>query len=261
MMLSDDLEAAGGPPRRETPQLTYSAIGELRVHVRDRRRRVRYSVTQMAPDRRLTRKEAKEVTRQRLLRAALRVLTERGETDLAVSTVAREAGIAQPSFYEHFSGKEELLRALGGELFAVLRQAQQDARRLALEAPSDEERQREQFRRPLQMIAANPAWFRLAMRTRHLKSSPLGQSSREANGNACLDLVGELVQRGYPHETQAEMRRLHMVAEGVIALTEAFALGHLSGRYPDIEEIVDVLVMFTGGPREYRLAHQRPAGS
>jgi TetR/AcrR family transcriptional regulator, fatty acid biosynthesis regulator len=219
---------------------------------------VRYSARdEMASVRRLTRKEAKELTRQRLLHAALRILTERGETDVSVSGVAREAGIAQPSFYEHFRSKEELLRALGHELFAVLRQAQQDARRLALEAPSDEERQREQFRRPLQMIAANPAWFRLAMRARHLKSSPLGHSSRELDGNARQDLVEELVERGYPDETPADARRLSMVADGVIALTEALAVGHLSGRYPDVEEIVDVLVMFTGGPRQYRIAHQR----
>ncbi len=62
------------------------------------------------------------------------------------------------------------------------------------------------------------------------------------------------MQRGYPSETAADLRRLHMIADGYIALTEGFALGHLSGRHPDIEEIVDVLVLFTGGPRQYRLA-------
>ena len=49
----------------------------------------------------LTRKEAKEATRQRLLRAAPQILNERGETDVSASTVAPAAGIAQPSFYEH----------------------------------------------------------------------------------------------------------------------------------------------------------------
>src|SRR5262245_42478047 len=60
---------------------------------------VRYCAL-MASVRRLTRKEAKEVTRQRLLTAALQILNERGETDVSASTVARAAGIAQPSFYE-----------------------------------------------------------------------------------------------------------------------------------------------------------------
>ena len=207
--------------------------------------------------RRLSRKEGKEVTRQRLLRAALRILNEQGETDVSASSVAKAAGIAQPSFYEHFSSKNELLRALGHELFAVLRPALADARRKALEAPNNEEMLREQFRRPLQMIAENPAWFRLALRTRHLTTSPLGHSSRELTGNTRLDLVAELIERGYPNQTAADRRRLDMVADGYIALTEALALGHLSGRYPDIEEMVDVLVLFTHGPRELR----DPAGA
>ena len=212
----------------------------------------------MALARRLTRKEAKEVTRRRLLRAALEILNEKGETDVSASTVSRAAGIAQPSFYEHFRNKNELLRALGDELFAVMRQALGDVRRSALEAPSDTERMREQFRRPLEVIAANPAWFRLALRSRHLTSSPLGHSSREMIGNTRYDIVEELVQRGYPHDTPADVRRLQMIADGYIALTETLALGHLSGRYPDIDEIVDMLELFTHGPRDYRLTAGQP---
>jgi AcrR family transcriptional regulator len=207
---------------------------------------------------RLTRKEAKEVTRRRLLRAALEILNERGETDVSASTVSRAAGIAQPSFYEHFRNKNELLKALGDELFTVMRQALGDVRRTALEAPDDQERLREQFRRPLEVIAANPAWFRLALRARHLTSSPLGHSSREMIGNTRYDLVEELVQRGYPHESPADVRRLQMIADGYIALTETLALGHLSGRYPDIEEVVDMLLLFTHGPRDYRLTAGQP---
>ena len=210
----------------------------------------------MALARRLTRKEAKEVTRRRLLRAALEILNERGETDVSASTVSRAAGIAQPSFYEHFKNKDELLRALGDELFRVMRQALGDVRRSALEAPNDEERLREQYRRPLELIAANPAWFRLALRARHLTSSPLGHSSREMIGNTRYDIVEELIERGYPHDTPADARRLQMIADGYIALTETLALGHLSGRYPDIEEIVDMLVLFTHGPRDYRRSRE-----
>jgi TetR/AcrR family transcriptional regulator, fatty acid biosynthesis regulator len=216
----------------------------------------------MALARRLTRKEAKEVTRRRLLRAALEILNEKGETDVSASTVSRAAGIAQPSFYEHFRNKNELLRALGDELFTVMRQALGDVRRSALEEPTDTERMREQFRRPLEVIAANPAWFRLALRARHLTSSPLGDSSREMIGNTRYDIVEELIQRGYPHDSPADVRRLQMIADGYIALTETLALGHLSGRYPDMDEVVEMLLLFTHGPRDYRTSHEAaaPAG-
>jgi AcrR family transcriptional regulator len=213
----------------------------------------------MAVARRLTRKEAKEVTRQRLLRAALEILNEQGEADVSASAVARAAGIAQPSFYEHFRNKDDLLHALGKELGSVLRQAMSDVRRPAVEAPSDEARQREQFRRPLETIAANPAWFRLALRARHLARSPLGRSSRELSGSARQDLIDEFVERGYPNDTPANGRLLQMIADGYIALTETLALGHVNGRYPDLEEIVDALVMFTHGPRELRIARSRSA--
>ncbi len=212
-----------------------------------------------AQPRRLTRQEAKQVTRRRLLEAALEILNARGETDVSASTVARAAGIAQPTFYEHFRNKNELMRALGDRLFTVVRGALRDARRQALEAPNSEERIREQFRRPIQMIAENPEWFRLGLRTRHLTGSPLGDSSRELAGNTRYDIAEELVERGYPNETAADRRKVEMVADGLIALTEALALGHLGGRYPDIEEIVDVLALFTHGPRELRLGRPDPA--
>ena len=35
------------------------------------------------------------------------------------------------------------------------------------------------------------------------------------------------------------------IADGLVAVTEALVLGHLDGRYPDIDEILDVLVAFS----------------
>lgn len=206
--------------------------------------------------RRLSRQQAKQATRRRLLDAALQILSAQGETDVSASTVARAAGIAQPSFYEHFRNKQELLHALGEELITILRGALRDARRQALEVPNSEDRIREQFRRPIQMIADNPALFRLGLRTRHLTGSPLGDSSRELAGNTRDDIAQELFQRGYPSETEADRRRVEMVADGYIALTEVLAIGHLSGRYPDIDEIVDILILFTHGPRALRTARR-----
>jgi hypothetical protein len=80
-------------------------------------------------------------------------------------------------------------------------------------------------------------------------------------GNTRYDIVEELIQRGYPHDSPADVRRLQMIADGYIALTETLALGHLSGRYPDMEEIVDMLVLFTHGPRDYRTTWQTDQGS
>lgn len=102
----------------------------------------------------LTRREAKEVTRQRPLRAALQILNERGETDVSAAPW-RGRWVSPSPASTSTPQKDDLLHALEHELCAVLRQALRDAKRLALEAFTDEERQREQFRRPLQMIVGH----------------------------------------------------------------------------------------------------------
>ena len=203
----------------------------------------------------LTRKEAKQMTRRRLLAAARRLVLARGQTDVAASVAARRAGVAGATFYEHFRDRNELLRALADELFSGIRNELRQPRREAVAAPTNEDKLRQQFRRPLEIIAANAAVFRLALRVRHQPRSPLGESSRELAGSLRSDIVGELIERGYPKATPADRRRLEMVADIHIAATEALAIGHLNGRYPDLEELVEMLVLVTRGTR---LVRERP---
>jgi AcrR family transcriptional regulator len=205
----------------------------------------------------LTRMEAKRRTRARLLDAARHLILTGSEADLSASAVARLAGVGGATFYEHFRNKEDILRALGDELFTGLREELRHPRREALEAPASDEKLRQQFRRPLEILGGNPALFRLALRTRHQSGSPLGRSSRQLNGSLRTDLVEELIARGYPSATEQERRRLEMVADIHIAATETLALGHVSGRYPDIEEIVDMLVLLTRGTRLLREGTRR----
>ena len=205
-----------------------------------------------APARPTTRKEAKRRTRAKLLAAARRLVLAAGEPALSALAVAREAGVGGATFYEHFKNKDDLLHALADELFADLRHELQEPRRRALRAPTSPEPLREEFRRPVEMLVANPALFRLALHVRHAHASPLADKSRQLGRNTRTDLVEELIARGYPHATEAERRRLEMVADVHIAAVEALALGHLAGRYPDIDEIVDMLVLVTRGTRLVR---------
>ena len=197
----------------------------------------------------LTRREAKALTRERLLAAARRLILAGGETRLAASAVAREAGVAGATFYEHFKNRDELLKALAKNLFEELRREQRKRRAEALLSPNDEDRLRQEFRTPIEILSANPDVFRLALRVRHHPASPLGASSRRVAGNMRGDIVGELTARGYPAATVRQRRRLEMIADVHIAATEAMALGYLSGRYPDLDEVVDMLVLVTRGTR------------
>jgi len=200
----------------------------------------------------MTRKEAKRLTRKRLLEAARGILLSDGEEAISASAVARAAGVANATFYEHFANKQDLLRTLALELFTRLREELEGPRWDAIHAPTNEEKLRRQFRVPLEVLTANPRLFRLSLGVRYRSSSALGESSLRHHGNTRRDLVQELIDRGYPASTPLERRRLEMIADTNIAAVEALALGHLSGRYPNLEEVIDILVLITRGTRLVR---------
>ena len=206
----------------------------------------------------MNRRQAKQRTRARLLEAARQLILAGGESRMSASSIASAAGVAGATFYEHFANRDDLLRALSEQLFDDLRISLAAQRREALEAPQDEDRLRQEFRTPLALLAANPDLFRLALRVRHHPGSPLGDSSRRLTGSTRRDIVAELVARGYPASSPAERRRLEMIADIHIAATEAMALGLVSGRYPDVDEIADMLVLVTRGTRLARQWHDQP---
>ncbi|GIH95504.1 hypothetical protein Psi01_61340 [Planobispora siamensis] len=195
----------------------------------------------------LTRSEAKDRTRRRLLRSALAILDEEGEAGLTTVKVAKAAGIAQSSFYVHFKDMQDLLKALAVESGQRLRASMREARRRAGETPSDEEPYRDTFRIPLEAICRHPELLRIQLRARHDPSSPLQGFAAETAAVYRAHLAADLAALGWAADDERGRRRLEMVADGLNALTNAMALGHIEGRYPDVEETVDVLVAFSKG--------------
>jgi AcrR family transcriptional regulator len=68
-----------------------------------------------------SRRESKELTRQALLRAALKLLSRNSFDSISLREVTREAGITPTAFYRHFDDMEELGLVLVDESFASLR--------------------------------------------------------------------------------------------------------------------------------------------
>jgi AcrR family transcriptional regulator len=200
----------------------------------------------MAIVRKLTREEAKLVTRRRLLEATARLLTRTGYGGLSASAVAREAGVAQPTFYVHFRDKDELVRALAeekiGEQRARLRAARESVRRMP-----GVEGVRETFRVGLRAIVENPGLFRLYAQERSQPGSPFGEQARRLEAEVRRDLTDDLIGLGLPATTPAERAHVEMIAESIVVQTEALGIAHLDGRYGDLEAIVDVLTSFAMG--------------
>ncbi|MEW6270456.1 MAG: helix-turn-helix domain-containing protein [Thermodesulfobacteriota bacterium] len=194
-------------------------------------------------NRSLTREEAKLITRRRLLEAAARTLREEGLAALTTGRVAREAGVAQPTFYVHFKDMDALLEALADEKMAEVRVALRAARRRLHEAQA-EDALRETFRLPLRAFVEQPDLWRLFYQELHRPQSPLGRVAREIQGEMHRDLVEDLVAMGAPAGTPEDRERVDMVAESLIALTQAFGMAYVDGRYRDLEKIVDLLVQY-----------------
>src|SRR3984957_19541589 len=76
----------------------------------------------------LTRDAHKELTRQALLRSALRLLSQNSFDSLSLREVTREAGITPTAFYRHFDDMEELGLVLVEESFQSLGAMLKDAR-------------------------------------------------------------------------------------------------------------------------------------
>lgn len=60
-------------------------------------------------------------------------------------------------------------------------------------------------------------------------------------------LVADLAAAGFDDRTPADRRRLQMIADGIMGMTAELVLGHLDGRYRNLEEMIDVLLAFSDG--------------
>ncbi|MGD8379741.1 MAG: TetR/AcrR family transcriptional regulator [Gammaproteobacteria bacterium] len=85
---------------------------------------------------RLSREESRELTRQRLLEAAARVIPEKGFQAASVEDIAEAAGFSRGAFYSNFRNKDELLIAL---LQSVKDEKHEALRRIFAEGSNNEE--------------------------------------------------------------------------------------------------------------------------
>ena len=95
------------------------ALPAPRPHSRSRTRSP--AAPRPASSRTGSREEHKELTRQALLKAALRLLAQNSFDSISLREVTREAGISPTAFYRHFDDMEELGLVLVEDAFTSLR--------------------------------------------------------------------------------------------------------------------------------------------
>lgn len=63
-------------------------------------------------------KKKNEARRDQIIKAAKKVFAEKGYHEATISEIAREAGISEPTIYEYFPSKEEILFTIPGDTAA-----------------------------------------------------------------------------------------------------------------------------------------------
>ncbi|WP_374592187.1 TetR/AcrR family transcriptional regulator [Aquabacterium sp.] len=191
----------------------------------------------------LSRKEAKLLTRHRLLDAAMAVLLEHGPDGLTTGRITQRAGVAQPTFYVHFRDMDELLRELATQLVQQLRHSL-DAARAPLRTSSDlVAASVEAYRLSIRAAVRHAGLLRLFLAEQHRPQSTLGACGRQLLDELSADLARDLAGLAAAAGLSDAMRR--MGADAVVALTLQFGLGLADRRYDSEDQVVELLARST----------------
>ncbi len=208
------------------------------------RKRTNRTIRRNRRARPLTRRESKLVTRDRLLTAGLELLAEGGYEELTTGSVARRAGVAQPTVYVHFRSRDELLAAVAEEVITKTRRALRDVRLQIARGGDLLGLTRQTFRLPLATITQRPhrALLRL-FASEMYRLSVFGRAARSLVAELTQDLVQDLEAMGFFSRTPR--KRLELVSETVIVMTIHFGVAYVDRRYRDLDELADLLAQTT----------------
>lgn len=195
----------------------------------------------------LTRKEAKEQTRQKLLDAVLLIARTEGLQGLTTTKVAEAAGVAQSSFYFHFDGMDEALREAADKLGHEIRETiRRERRNIDLSDPQRTVRSVHAV--TINTFLAQPSFAQLFLRHRRDTTTPLGRKFSELLDETRSELANDMAK------VMAALPNPEIYAELFIGMSMAVVEGLLDGRLTDRDACLDAMAHVVGTA----LAH-RPA--
>lgn len=187
-----------------------------------------------------SRKASKERTRAKLIQATLKVLYKHGPSALTTGRIAEEAGVAQPTFYVHFSDMQDALtqaaEAVADKLLVRLKDYRDD-----LDASAPAESIRGAFAASVNALLSEPKMAELYLRHRRDVNTPLGKRWRQITQRARDDLRSDLETMGLAEHVED----LGIYAELIVGMTLTVTEGVLDKRIEDKDAAIDALVHVT----------------
>ncbi len=140
--------------------------------------------------------------REQILRAAERVIGDRGFVDASISEITREAGTAQGTFYIYFSSKEEIFRELVLEMGHMTRKVLAEAI-----SPADNRMDAERIglKAFLEFVSEHPALYRIVEEARFV-DPPAYKDYFTSFANAYRRQLSRAAETGNIRPGDAEVR-------------------------------------------------------
>jgi AcrR family transcriptional regulator len=183
-----------------------------------------------------SRKANKAKTRHRLIQGVLRVLHRQGPAALTTGRIAEAAGVAQPTFYVHFSDMDEALNVAADEIATKLLTRLRIAR-MDLTGSTQRDRFRVAIERSIDALMAEPKLTELFLRHRRDVGSPLAKKMREMMDRGRADLAEDLLSL----ELGLDVGEAILHADVVLGMTLGAVEGLLDRRVSDRDACVEVI--------------------
>ena len=193
----------------------------------------------------LTRKQAKEQTRQKLLDALLQIARTDGLQALTTTRIAAAAGGAQSSFYFHFDGMDEAMRAAADKLGRGIRDTiRRERGNIDLSDPKRTVRSVHAV--TINAFLADPAFAQLFLQHRRDTTTPLGQTFAELLDETRRELASDMAR------VMAALPNPDVYAELFIGMSLAIVEGLLDGRLADRDACLDAMAHVVGTALAHR---------
>ena len=193
----------------------------------------------------LSRQDAKAVTRQRLIDGALALARSEGLTALTTGRIAAQAGLAQSSFYVHFSDRASCLREMGdvvGHQILDRIRAAQVALFAGLQRGDLQSANRAFHAAVFDAVLADPELIEVFLKLRRETSSPAGEGLHQLERSARDRVIDDMKAIGLDRAFGDD---LGVFLDAVFGMIFGLTEGLLDGRNPDRARAVDMVARMT----------------